>query len=890
MFIQNALVAAAGSREPAEVVYDITNLETTATNNKGAISFEYTAGNNLNDNPLGTYLSHDGVYYFVADQVQRRIFRYTLSTAFDLSTATLSQSSDQFSSSTIGQPGAIYFKADGSAFFMANYWYSEGTYNPIGPGQRIFKYTLSTDWDITSSSMSLDTTTTADFYLLGAISTIALSTNGDKLFLGTGHSQQIMHTASFALSTNFDISTTSLGTTTPVGDMSGLNTIADGISFNDIIGGSFSTGNSTGSTSDMIFNSTGTKAWLTAGIQDTIYELDLSTAYDLKSFSYNNKSLDTSTEDTSPVSCFWGDSGFKLYVLGASNDTVYQYNATAAYNIGTATYANKSFDLNTATSGLLASPFKLHWKPDGTRFFVLDGSDEAIYQFNVPSETAWDVSTATYTTGDLKSVNPPFSFASYCFDFDPNGGFFIVGGYWNYRISKWTMSTAWDVTSAGSYSTTDRYNFNSDIKPARNNSPYARTVRFLDSGSKLLVGVAGAWYTIVTMQTAYNLSVASWAAQGNTSNYLAPRALGGSTGCGNYVFSEAGTDEGKKILMMDSPYSLPYVITLNTAWDLDNVSSYTSRLVRVAGSQSSKFITASRGSTNNGTYYYVTDSFLRGAFQYEVTTPWSITPSKFGDVRPSTGWARIGESTSQNHYGFTFGKDGEYVYTVDSADFINRWPLTTAYDLTTIGAVSGRWSVNSEDIYPHAVCFKPDGLTMYVLGRQNDRIYQYTLEDEWDVTSASYDNKSLYVGSQESSPYGMAFASNGEYVYVTGSTSDDVFRYSMPTNSEWDISTATFDTGQVLVPALVDAAALAISPDGRKIWVGGGQYLYNNILCQYTLDTAWDLTSATNLVQKRNTVFSALNLEWNGDGSKLYIGTSSPTIQFTNTEIFEYTV
>jgi sugar lactone lactonase YvrE len=858
MFIQNALVASAGEGGGGPSPsggYDITNLTPTATSNYGLLSL-YEASASANTQATGQYMSPDGLYYFVADSSDVAIYRYTLSTAFDIDTATLTQTKLLWNFSTLGYLGDIYFKSDGTELYATNYYLNSST--SVSGIQSIFRYTLSNPWNI--STATLTTTTVADFYLLGPLTTISLSTNGDKLFLGTGHDNSILHVASFSLSTAWDISTTSLGTTTPVRNLSGLNTIGDGVTFKGIA--NITSSSNPGGTYDTLFNSTGTTAWFLT-TDDVIRQYTLGTAYDLKTLSYTNKSLSVTAQNTAPRGIAWGDSGSKFYMVGVSGgDILYEYSASTAYDISTVTYSNKSFDLNAAASAL-TNPFGINWKPDGTRFFVICASSEAIYQFDC--STAWDISTASYSNGFV-SVKPPFSFASYAFDMDPNGLFFIVAGYSSYRVTKWPLSTAWDLTTAGSYSTTDRYDWKLSIKCCKAVTSYAYVVRFLDSGSKLYICDPSDFHSIVNLSTSYALNTASWTSP--SSNYLAAREITSSIAQGNFVFNESGTDAGKKLVFLNSSNYDMYVLTLSTAWDISSGTSIVGPL-NITVRWSPRFITASAGATNNGEYYYTADGNNQMSYQYKVTTPWTTTPSDYSEVRPSQYWARPSELQSWNGWTYIFGDNGHYLYEVDNGDYVNRYTLTTNYNLSTIGTTATRIRLNTQDTFPIQVYFKPDGLTMYMLGRTSDTVYQYTLSTAWDQTTATYANKSFYIGSQENNPYAMTFSANGNYLFILGNTQDDIFKYSLST--AWDISTASY-SNNFLNTGENDNKAVIFSPDGTKVIAGGGTNgSLSSFIKQWTLSTAWDLSTATLNVDKKP-LLPPNCLIWNDDGSKLFMG------------------
>jgi len=86
--------------------------------------------------------------------------------------------------------------------------------------------------------------------------------------------------------------------------------------------------------------------------------------------------------------------------------------------------------------------------------------------------------------------------------------------------------------------------------------------------------------------------------------------------------------------------------------------------------------------------------------------------------------------------------------------------------------------VSSQDGGPEGLFFKDDGTKMYVVGRANDSVYQYILSTAWDVSTASYDSVSFSVASQDTSPTGLFFKTDGTKMYVVGSTNDTVYQYS----------------------------------------------------------------------------------------------------------------
>lgn len=87
-----------------------------------------------------------------------------------------------------------------------------------------------------------------------------------------------------------------------------------------------------------------------------------------------------------------------------------------------------------------------------------------------------------------------------------------------------------------------------------------------------------------------------------------------------------------------------------------------------------------------------------------------------------------------------------------------------------------------------------------------------------------------------------------------------------------DISGATFDTGQqILSFAGLDPTALFFKPDGTEVYAANKTGANTNIY-QYTLSTAWDLTTASaavTLTTTRNTVTRGIT--FNSDGTKMFL-------------------
>jgi sugar lactone lactonase YvrE len=124
---------------------------------------------------------------------------------------------------------------------------------------------------------------------------------------------------------------------------------------------------------------------------DRVYQYNLSTAWDITTCSFVTSILITTIE-ANPQEIFFKPDGTAFYVVGTTNDVVYQYSLGTAWDLSTASYASKSF----AVGAQEANPSALNFKPDGTRMWMSGNTNSIIYQYNL--STAWDVSTASYAS------------------------------------------------------------------------------------------------------------------------------------------------------------------------------------------------------------------------------------------------------------------------------------------------------------------------------------------------------------------------------------------------------------------------------------------------------------------------------------------------------------
>jgi sugar lactone lactonase YvrE len=137
--------------------------------------------------PFGITFSADGTKMYLTGNVRTYIMQYALSTAWDVSTATIEKTFSVASQGT--HPYGVNFSVDGLTLFVTD-----------GVTKDINRYTLSTAWDIATATYANALNTTA----YDTPQLIAFSVDGTKLFVMGVVNKNVYQ---FALSTAWNVGT-----------------------------------------------------------------------------------------------------------------------------------------------------------------------------------------------------------------------------------------------------------------------------------------------------------------------------------------------------------------------------------------------------------------------------------------------------------------------------------------------------------------------------------------------------------------------------------------------------------------------------------------------------------------------------------------------------------
>lgn len=218
----------------------------------------------------------------------------------------------------------------------------------------------------------------------------------------------------------------------------------------DVNGGSYSglsvgVGSQEATPQAVTFKSDGSKMYVIGSTNDTIYQYSLSTAWDVSSATYDSVSFSTATQDTNPQGMAWKPDGTAFVVMGRGTGYVYQYSCLTAWVVSSASYASKRF----RTAAQYTFETGVFWHPDGTSIYVLGFLGVNTFEIGrFPVSTAWDVSTATVVGETVYSIPSTTDTDPQDLFFSDDGTRLYFVGMSNDRIYQREMSTAWDVTTA----------------------------------------------------------------------------------------------------------------------------------------------------------------------------------------------------------------------------------------------------------------------------------------------------------------------------------------------------------------------------------------------------------------------------------------------------------
>ena len=552
------------------------------------------------------------------------------------------------------------------------------------------------------------------------------------------------------------------------------------------------------------FNNDGTKMFVTGNTGNDVNEYTLSTAYDVSTSSFVD-SFSVSAQQAAPMSVAFNTDGTKMYIVGETEDTVAQYALSTGFDVSTASYT-QAFSIASQETEAQGITFNT----DDTKMFVVGDTGNDINEYTL--STGFDVSSASFVDS--------FSFASQSTQpkeavFNTLGTELFMLARDNTAVFKYTLSTAFDVSTASYASVTFSVG-------SQESSPQG--LAFNANGTKMfVVGDSGDAVNEYTLADAtMSLGSGSFASadvgktiEANSGVFLLTSTAG--------AFTQVTTPSSFNQVASGS-WQMYSVVYNTTDGDLELSGANNGYLLSAAAYDSVSFSIASQESSPQGMAFNAdgTKMFVLGLTgqdvnEYTLTKGFDVSTASFVDSFSVA-------SQETDPCGLAFNTDGTKMFVCGtSGDDVNEYTLSTGFDVSTASFVDA-FSVSGQTGQPRGVAFNADGTKMFIVSDATGArfVYQYTLSAGFDVSTASYASKSLNVGSQDTLPFDLAFNDNGTKLFVIGRTNDSVFQYTLSTG--FDVSTASYDSVSFSVSSqdnLSAGAGLAFGAGGTKMFVVG---------------------------------------------------------------------
>ena len=187
----------------------------------------------------------------------------------------------------------------------------------------------------------------------------------------------------------------------------------------------------------------GTKMLIVGQTGNDVSEYTLSTAWDVSTATFVSGVCDLTDDSsgiTKPRAIDFNSDGTKMRVLASNTDDVHEFTLTTGFDMSTCDY---TADADLSVNAKDGNPRGMAFSSDGTKLFFVGKTNDKVHEYTL--STAYDVSSATYvdafTIGSQEATSSGLTF-------DENGQRMYIVGQDGIEINEYYLSTAWDISTA----------------------------------------------------------------------------------------------------------------------------------------------------------------------------------------------------------------------------------------------------------------------------------------------------------------------------------------------------------------------------------------------------------------------------------------------------------
>ena len=330
-------------------VYDLSDITATKTTNLDS----------SNSSPQNFVFSEDGTRVYVTDFTDDIIYQYDLADSFDITTLTLTGQSI---------PMVLFAEEMRAIFKGPNY----SSFYIVGSATDaiITQLDVISSPNVTSQDPNIDVHTFSGF----TVTSLEFAPDGSRLAVVDG--AQGVYDVS--LSTNWVLAS---GTTSPVTTLSEVSSLTS-----------------------IKFDITGTRMYAVSSGDDIIYQYDLSGNFNATTATYSGKALDVNLSGTVPGDMAISKDGRNVFVFSLVDNSFYQYELTTPYDISTGVYTGNFLNVTTEVT----DPQRIFLDFSETKMFLTDraGTEQVKeYAMNDPNDISQCTLTRNISLTDVPQIS-----------------------------------------------------------------------------------------------------------------------------------------------------------------------------------------------------------------------------------------------------------------------------------------------------------------------------------------------------------------------------------------------------------------------------------------------------------------------------------------------------
>jgi 6-phosphogluconolactonase (cycloisomerase 2 family) len=545
------------------------------------------------------------------------------------------------------------------------------------------------------------------------------------------------------------------------------------------------------------FNDDGTKLFVAGYSGQRIDEYTLSTPYDITTQSYVD-GFSVSTQDTSPRDVEFSADGFTMFVLGATNQSIYWYSLGTAYDVSTASYVSST------SVSIGGGPRSLTFSNDGERLFVVDFISDTLYWYDLPGP--YDLTTKTLISSrNLRTEDNN----TYDVEFSADGQLMFVLGESRDSVYQYDAY----AVHGGSY--TDANAFGNVVVSGKIQS-------FALSASTSDFTIASQ-ATFLAPSTTFEvagdfINDGSFDARSGEVLLSGNGTVGGANTDASNAFHDL-TVTGTYTALATTSLSGDYTVsgsfergatTLELVNTLAGVATYEGGTLFVSEQESTPRALAFN---DDGTKLYIAGPGGDAIDEWALSTPWDVSSGSYTDTLVVGG-------QENNLFDIAFNDDGTKLYVVGwGNDAVDEWALSTPWDVSS-GSYTDTLIVSSQDPSPASIAFSSDGTKLFVAQWYQNRIDEWSLAAPWDVSTGSFVAElTLDTPATGLNITGITFSDDGTKLYVLDYTGADVHELTL--GSAFDIFDATYIETLTVIDEESTPSDIAFNTNHSQMFVLG---------------------------------------------------------------------